>query len=157
MEKTTLLTAPLSAEAEAENRRRKEIAEKAGFLVFDIWLESYSSGEITLEKLCRNARQALLRVSEPSRQRALGAMLEQALKADPPKRGRGNKGEPVALKNAAVQLARIAHDEHGHPLSRSSTTTQNAFERAASILADLGVGVTPRQVEDWYYMEASPE
>lgn len=131
-------------------RRRDEIVEKAGILVFDYLLEAYGAGDLPLEKLCRMARQVLLRVSERERQRALGAMVERALALEPPPRKRGNPGFPGTLRRLSAELAAIAHDDHGHPLSREASA-QTAFHKSAEILADLGVVVTDRQVEDWYY------
>lgn len=131
-------------------RRKEEIVNKAASLVFDYLLEAFRAGELTLEKLCRMARAVLLRAPERERQRALGAMLDRALSIEAPPRRRGNPGQPVALRRLAVELATIAHDEHGHPLSREASKL-TAFRRSADILSDMGIMVSDRQVEDWYY------
>lgn len=148
----TLLTAPTPPEIEAEMRRKEEMVECARILVLGVWLEAYKAGHLTLEKLCRKSRQALIRVPVGHRERALGQMLDAALVMDVPQRTRGNKGEPLALKALAKELVTIANTDHGHTLSRDSKGKATAFVRVAEILTDLGVGgVTPRQIEDWYY------
>lgn len=146
-DETSLLTAPVPPEIAAEMRRKEEMVERARILVMEVWLEAYKAGELTLEKLCRKSRQALIRVPEGHRQRALGQMLDLALMVDVPARSRGNKGEPYAIRKLARDLAAIAHDEYGLVIGRSGT----AWERVAEILVDLGVGVTPRQIEEWCY------
>lgn len=149
---STLLTAPTPPAIAAEMRRKELMVERARILVLDVWLEGYKAGEVTLEKLCRKSRQALIRVPEGHRQRALGQMLDAALMADVPPRGRGNKGQPNTLRDLAVKMVDIAHDEYGLNVGRGDKET--AFERVVEILTDLGVGgLTPRQVEDWYYPE----
>ena len=147
---SSLLTAPVPPEIAAEMRRKEEMVERARILVLDVWLEAYKAGDLTLEKLCRKSRQALIRVPEGHRQRALGQMLDAALMANVPPRQRGNKGEPYTLRDLAVKMVDIAHDEHGLTLARGDKET--AFGRVVQILTDLGVGgLSPRQVEDWYY------
>jgi hypothetical protein len=148
----TLLTAPSPPEIVAEMRRKEEMVERARILVLDVWLEAYKAGELTLEKLCRKSRQALIRIPVGHRERALGQMLDAALVANVPPRTRGNKGEPSALKALTKGLVTIASEEYGHALSRDAKEKTTAFARVAEILTDLGVGgITPRQIEEWYY------
>lgn len=152
----SLLTAPLPPEVEAEMRRKEEQVDRARILVLEIWLQAYKSGDLTLDKLCMKSRQALKRVGEGHRQRALGQMLDAALGAyergEVPPRPRGNKGEPPQLRDLARGMVTIANEEYGHPLNRAGNDKPSAFERVAEILTDLGVGgLTPRQIEQWHY------
>lgn len=137
-------------------RRKEEQVERARTLVLEIWLQAYKSGDLTLEKLCMKSRQALKRVAEGHRQRALGQMLDAALGAyergEVPPRSRGNKGEPPQLRELARGMVMIANEEYGHPLNRAGNDKPSAFDRVAEILTDLGVGgLTPRQIEQWHY------
>lgn len=136
-----------------DERKSKEKAyEKARVISWKIWFEAYKSGQLSLEYLLRNSERSLkiLGVDDFLRWKTLGLLVESALKVSPPKRSRGNKGHPGALRSVVVGLVTIAHDDDGFVLTRIAKE-QTAFERVAEILAELGISITPRQAEDWYY------
>lgn len=162
MTKTTLLTGPTLTpeEVEAQNQKRAEAERIKGVmrLVVDRSLEAYCAGEITLDKLCSTAVRAT-DVSKKNalvwggldRQKLLGAMLEQAMASEPPKRGRGNKGEPTWLRALTGDLLRMVQEHEPHmPTTRANRTGKpTAYARVVEILKDAGVSVTPSQVEEW--------
>ena len=147
----TLLTDGWSPPSEEQRKAKDAAYEKARLIAWDIWYQAYSSGDISLDILLRNAQRSLVKldVDDFLRWKTLGLLVENALKAEPPKRTRGNKGQPEALRKIARQLVKMANDD-GFVLSRSSSM-ETAFERASNIMAELGVSALPRQVEDWYY------
>lgn len=125
--------------------------EKGRFIAWRVWFDAFKSGKISLDQLLRNAYRTMIKleVEDYSRWKTLGELAENALKVDPPKRSKGNRGQPETLRQIARELVEMANEE-GFILSRVSTS-KTAFEHAADILANLGISATPRQVEDWFY------
>jgi len=135
-----------------EQRQAAEDAyEKARTIAWVIWFEAYEQGELSLEMLLRYASRSLkkLSVDDFLRWKTLGLLVDKALAVEPKKRSRGNKGAPESLRAIARSLVELAHQK-GFVLSRSSAY-RSAFEMVADIMADLGIPVTPRQIEEWTY------
>ena len=78
--KETLLTSPLTPEQEASQRKAYERIDKAETVALDIWLQGYLVGDVSLERMSREVRAALVRigVSDRSRCRILGELLDKA-------------------------------------------------------------------------------
>lgn len=148
---TTLLTEGVKCRSDEERIANDRAYEQGKIVAWEIWFDAYANGQLTLEVLLRNAQRSLLKldVDDFQRWKMLGLLAENALKVDPPKRSRGNKGQPVALRLIASRLVKIAHSE-GYILNRASDD-RTAFEHVAEILANLGIPVSPRQIEDWHY------
>lgn len=148
---TTLLTEGVKCRSDEEHTANDRAYEQGRVIAWEIWFDAYANGQLTLEVLLRNAQRSLLKlaVDDFQRWKALGLLAESALKLDPPRRSRGNKGQPEALRLIASRLVKMAHSE-GYILNRASYD-RSAFEYVAEILANLGIPVSPRQIEDWYY------
>lgn len=147
----TLLTDSWNPISEEQRKAKEKAYQQARIIAWNIWFTSFQSGSISLENLLRNAQRSLIKleVDDFNRWKTLGLLTEKALQIDPPKRSRGNKGQPESLRQIARELVAIANNE-GFSLSRSSST-KTAFEQVSEVMADLGISVTPRQVEDWNY------
>lgn len=148
---TTLLTDGWLPRSDEERIAKDDAYEKARLIAWLIWYQSYEEGLLALEVLLRNAQRSLIKlgVDDFLRWKTLGLLVERALIAAPPKRSRGNRGQPEALRKIACDVLEMANRD-GYPLNRNSME-QTAFEYTAEILANLGISVTPRQLEDWYY------
>ncbi|MDP2024540.1 MAG: hypothetical protein Q8L16_26955 [Hydrogenophaga sp.] len=147
----TLLGADLTPEQVEASRREDETKEKVRVLVFDIWLQAYRDGEASLEVMLTQARKLLNKLGDQRLlERALGSMVNLALSSDPPKRSRGNKGQPKVIRKLAVGLVDLVVAHEGLRKSRGGKEL-TAFERASQILVEAGVATDPRQIEDWYY------
>ena len=151
--KETLLTAPLTPKQEALQRRTDARIDKAETVALDIWLQGYLIGDVSLERMSREVRAALVRigVSDRARCRILGEMLDKVAAKPEPKRGRGKKGYPVALKKAAPVIVDWVVKREGLSKTRSDTKkTKSAFERTAEVLEECGFEVTPETIIKWY-------
>ncbi|MCM0028704.1 MAG: hypothetical protein NBV55_03285 [Polynucleobacter sp.] len=151
--KETLLTAPLTPEQEALQRRIYVRIDKAETVALDIWLQGYLVGDVSLERMSREVRASLVRigVSDRARCRILGEMLDKVAVRPEPKRGRGKKGYPVALKKTSPTIVDLVVEREGLPKTRSGTKkTKSAFERAAEVLEECGFEVTPETLIKWY-------
>lgn len=151
--KETLLTSPLTPEQEASQRKAHERIDKAETVALDIWLQGYLVGDVSLERMSREVRAALVRigVSDRARCRILGEMLDKVAAKPEPKRGRGKKGYPVALKKTAPVIVDLVVKREGLPKTRSDTKkTKSAFERTAEVLEECGFEVTPETIIKWY-------
>ena len=139
---------------EQQRVEQEQAYEKARVIAWQIWFAAYESGSLSLEELLRHARRSLekLRIDDFLRWKTLGQLVEHALKIHPPKRSRGNKGKPKALREIAISLVELANKREGHVLSRGKKSEeQTAFEFVAGLMANLGIAVTPRQIELWKY------
>lgn len=151
--KETLLTSPLTPEQEVFQRKTDERIDKAETVARDIWLQGYLVGDVSLERMSREVRAALVRigVSDRARCRILGEMLDKAAAKPEPKRGRGKKGYPVVLKKTSAGIVDLVVEREGLPKTRSDTNkTKSAFERASEILEECGFEVTPETLIKWY-------
>lgn len=151
--KETLLTSPLTPEQEVFQREADERIDKAETVALDIWLQGYLVGDVSLERMSREVRAALVRigVSDRTRCRIIGEMLDKAAAKPEPKRGRGKKGYPVALKKTSPVIVDLVVEREGLPKTRSDTNkTKSAFERASEILEECGFEVTPETLIKWY-------
>lgn len=151
--KETLLTAPLKPKQKALQRRTDARIDKAETVALDIWLQGYLVGDVSLERMSREVRTALVRigVSDRARCRILGEMLDKVAATPEPKRGRGKKGYPVALKKTAPVIVDWVVKREGLSKTRSDTKkTKSAFERTAEVLEECGFEVTPETIIKWY-------
>ncbi len=151
--KETLLTSPLTPDQEVFQRKANERIDKAETVALDIWLQGYLVGDVSLERMSREVRVALVRigVSDRARCRILGEMLDKVAAKPEPKRGRGKKGYPVALKKAAPVIVDWVVKREGLSKTRSDTKkTKSAFERTAEVLEECGFEVTPETIIKWY-------
>jgi hypothetical protein len=151
--KETLLTAPLTPEQDDFQRRTDSRIDKAETVALDIWLQGYLVGDVSLERMSREVRAALVRigVSDRVRCRILGELLDKAAARPAPKRGRGKKGYPVALKKTSPVIVDLVVKREGLPKPRSDTKkTKSAFERAAEVLEECGFEVMPETLIKWY-------
>lgn len=151
--KETLLTSPLTPDQEVFQRKANERIDKAETVALDIWLQGYLVGDVSLERMSREVRVALVRigVSDRARCRILGEMLDKAAARLEPKRGRGKKGYPGALKKTSPVIVDLIVKREGLPKTRSDTKkTKSAFERAAEVLGECGFEVTPETLIKWY-------
>ncbi len=148
---STLLGSGYIPLSEEQRKAKEEAYDKARLIAWEVWYQAFECGSISLDDLLRNAQRSLIKlgVEDYLRWKTLGLLAERALKSDPPKRSRGNKGQPESLRNIARQLVDLANND-GFVLSRLSPSN-TAFEHVAEMLANLGISVTPRQAEDWYY------
>ena len=107
--KETLLTSPLTLDQEVFQRKANERIDKAETVALDIWLQGYLVGDVSLERMSREVRVALVRigVSDRARCRILGEMLDKAAARPEPKRGRGKKGYPGVLKKTSPVIVQI--------------------------------------------------
>lgn len=151
--KETLLTSPLTPEQEASQRKAHERIDKAETVALDIWLQGCLVGDVSLERMSREVRTALVRigVSDRSRCRILGELLDKAAAKPEPRRGKGKKGYPVALKKTAPEIVDLVVKREGLPKTRSDTKKKkSAFERTAEILHECGFEVNPETLIKWY-------
>jgi hypothetical protein len=151
--KETLLTAPLTPEQEDFQRRTDARIDKAEAVALDIWLQGYLVGDVSLERMSREVRVALVRigVSDRARRRILGEMLDKAAARAEPKRGQGKKGYPGALKKTSPVIVDLVVEREGLPKTRSDTKkTKSAFERASEVLGECGFEVAPETLIKWY-------
>lgn len=149
----TLLTAPLTPEQEALLHRTDARISMAETVALDIWLQGYIVGEVSLERMSREVRAALIKigVSDRARCRILGEMLDKATARSEPKRSRGKKGYPVALKKISPFIVDLVVKRENLPKTRSDTKkTKSAFERTSEVLLECGFEVTPETLIKWY-------
>ncbi len=149
---TSILGGPvpdeLAAKWKAEEVKAADQWDKI-HLFSDLLLEGYQSGELTLESLARLMRTILNPIKDKPKARLqmLGFVIDKALTLDRANPGRGYKGTPQSIRNAAVLLVERARTLEGRPLSR---TPGNAYERACEKLTEAGYpGISPTEVEGW--------
>lgn len=153
----TLLTDPLPPEAqakiEAELQRKAEAAERARFVVLQIWLEGYKEGRLKFEDMCRRAALAVCNLTDRHRQQLLGELVDAALAASPTVLPQRRKGEPWVLQQAVIEVIDEVLKRDGLPMA-ASRNNMGAFERAVEVLTAAGIGgLTPRQIKSWYFGE----
>ena len=148
---TTLLKGGTKFISHEERIAKDHAYEQGRIIAWTIWFEAYTRGQLSLERLLKNAQLSLIKlgVDDFIRWKTLGQLAEKALKTTPPKRPRGNKGQPEALRLIASRLVELAYND-GYVLNRASNN-KTAFEHVTEIMVNLGIPVTPRQIEDWYY------
>lgn len=151
---------PESPEEKAQREEADFIRSRMRALVWTL-CDSYTDGELTLERLCRFA----VRVTDISRknpyvaggldrQRLLGAMLEKAMASTPPRRGRGNYGSPTRIREMVRETVKLIQAREGLPTNRASSEGLDrggAYSRARALLASAGIAVTASQIEEWAY------
>lgn len=149
----TLLSAPLTPEQEAQWKAQEDRAQQARSLLFDVLLEGYKVGDIALERLLYQARGTLmaLGISERGRRAFLGNLVDDILSRPQPVRGRGKRGQPVALQKLAVELLKLAAND-GLPFSRGSSSkgcSPTAFSFVSEIFSKAGFDVSEDQLIHW--------
>lgn len=149
----TLLTAPLTPDQEGYLKGLEDRAYQANTMLFNVLLEGYRVGDIALERALAQARGTLtaLGISEQGRRTFLGRLTDEMLSSPQPARGRGKRGQPVALQKLAVELLVLAAED-GFPFSRSQSSKgskQTAFGFVAGILAKAGFTVSEDQLIHW--------
>lgn len=151
--KETLLTSPLTDDQKIFTQQLGKQVSKAETVAMGIWLLEYQVGGVSLERMSREVKAALIKigVSERVRQRILGQMLDEATSVPQPKRGKGKKGYPIALKKTAAIIVEMVAKTERLPKTRSETKKKiSAFERTSQILAECGFEVKPETVIDWH-------
>ena len=151
--KETLLTLPLTPEQKTYQRKADERLGKAETVALEIWLQEYFVGGVSLERMSREVRAALVRigVTENSRFSIIGEMIDKATAAPIPKRERGKKGYPVALKKTTTIIVDLVVEREGLPKTRSDTKKlKSAFERTSEILEECGFKVSSETIIKWY-------
>jgi hypothetical protein len=151
--KETLLTSPLTNDQMVFRQKMDKQVRKAETVALGIWLLEYQVGGVSLERMSREVKAALIKigVSERTRQQILGEMLDQAISVPQPKRGKGRKGYPISLKKTAAIIVEIVAKTEKLPKTRSETKKKiSAFERTSEILAECGFDVKPETVIDWH-------
>lgn len=148
---TTLLGGRAGYLSDEERIVKDRDYDQGRIIAWEIWFSAYTNGQLSFERLLRYAQRSLIKleIDDYRRWKTLGQLVEKAIKVAPPKRPRGNKGQPSELRLIASRLVEIAHRD-GYILNRASNG-RTAFEHVAEILANLGIPVTPRQIEDWHY------
>lgn len=149
----TLLTSPLTIEQKIDRDKLEKRVSKAETVALGIWLLEYQVGGVSLERMTREVRSALVRigVSEQTRHRILGNLLDQVASVPQPVRGKGKKGYPVSLKKTATHIVDLVAKSEGLPKTRSETKKKmSAFERTSEILRECGFEVKPETIIDWY-------
>ena len=151
--KDTLLTSPLTSDQKAFRQRLDKQVSKAETVALGIWLLEYQVGGVSLERMSREVKDALIKigVSERVRQRVLGQMLDEVTSVSQPKRGKGRKGYPIALKKTAAIIVEMVAKAERLPKTRSETKKKiSAFERTSEILTECGFDVKPETLIDWH-------
>ena len=149
----TLLTSPLTSDQKSLRQKLDKQVSKAETVALGIWLLEYQVGGVSLERMSREVKDALIKigVSERVRQRVLGQMLDEVTSVPQPKRGKGRKGYPIALKNTAAIIVEMVAKTERLPKTRSETKKKiSAFERTSQILAECGFDVKPETLIDWH-------
>jgi len=149
----TLLTSPLTPEQKRYRDQEQNRINKAEIVALGIWLQEYQVGGVSLERMSREVRAALIRigVSEQVRHRILGEMLDQLTSLPQPSRSRGKKGYPISLKKTSANIVDLVVKKEGLPKTRSDTKKKiSAFERTSDILRECGFEVKPETIIDWY-------
>jgi hypothetical protein len=149
----TLLTSPLTSDQKIFRQMLDKQVSKAETVALGIWLLEYQVGGVSLERMSREVREALIKigVSERVRQRILGQMLDEVTAVPQPKRGKGRKGHPVALKKTAAIIVEMVAKTERLPKTRNETKKKvSAFERTSQILTECGFDVKPETVIDWH-------
>ena len=149
----TLLTSPLTPEQKRHRDQEENRINKAEIVALGIWLQEYQVGGVSLERMTREVRAALIRigVSEGVRHRILGELLDQLTSVPQPLRSKGKKGYPISLKKNAALIVDLVVEREGLPKTRSATRKKkSAFERTADILRECGFEVKPETIIDWY-------
>ena len=149
----TLLTSPLTPEQKHYRDQEENRINKAEVVALGIWLQEYQVGGVSLERMTREVRAALIRigVSEEIRHRILGELLDQLTSVPQPLRSKGKKGYPISLKKNAALIVDLVVERESLPKTRSATRKKmSAFERTADILRECGFEVKPETIIDWY-------
>lgn len=148
---TSLISQPPSREAVAR-REQEEKEWQKGLLIIEGYLNGYLQGEIKFDEMCICVEGALRRFpNEIGRQRWLGYIVEKAVRGRPPKYCRRLK-HPSSQRQIAAGLVELANVRDGYRKkpSRHEPNGASAFEFVSRIWGDLGVRMTPRQVEKYW-------
>ena len=150
--KETLLTMSLTPEQVNAQHQANDLLCRAETVALDIWLQEYLVGGVSLERMCREVRGALVKIGVPerARYRILGVMIDKVASAPEPKRGRGKKGYPIALKKATPRILALVVEREKLPKTRSETKqSKSAFERTSEVLEQCGFNVSPETIIKW--------
>lgn len=148
---TTLLTQLMSENERRELTQHQQRLNKAQAVALGIWLEAYKAGDVGFEKMIKSTHHCLERigVSEGSKVRILGTLVNDALSYPVPKKSRGGTVKlPLALRKTAATLVDLVSTQERLPKTRYSVT-KSAYEKVSEILRDAGFDVSPSTVIKW--------
>lgn len=125
------------------------VISKFNFSGFDITISADHFGDKGINKTFHIENNAL------AHRLLLGLQIAEALSLTPPKRKRGNPGQPEFVRKFSIDLVKNTLKGSGMNLSRTGKkvpwgTIPTAYEWVAEYWKDVGIrGVTPAAVEKW--------
>ena len=148
---TTLLTQPMSENERRELTQHQQRLNKAQAVALGIWLEAYKAGDVGFEKMIKSTHHCLERigVSEGTKVRILGTLVNDALSYPVPKKSRGGTVKhPLALRKNAATLVDLVSTRERLPKTRYAVT-KSAYEKVSELLWGSGFDVSPSTIIKW--------
>lgn len=144
----SLLTDPIDPALAAKEEARQQMLARVDVLVVDCLLRGYEDGDWTFEEMCRQALPIVSKLSDAGRWSRLGFIVEQALRKPAPKR-RSKRGLPYVMRDAIRGVVDLTAEHEGLGKAKSG----ELWARVAARFSELGVVLSPRQVERIYYVD----
>ncbi|MDR5743284.1 hypothetical protein QCE73_08965 [Caballeronia sp. LZ029] len=141
----TLLTAPTPAEI-LEKQRLAELEYDRRRACIDLLVLAYHEGYVSLETVCRQAKDVLATSETTDRGRwlAYGSMLDWALSKTPPDDVRKAKLHtvPDSMAEAVRAVVRNIAEKEGLRTKSNAADEKTRFERAQEVFGELGLTFT---------------